>query len=101
MFFVSFCLPLSLSSCSKCALAALKDMCTWLEDGNGELAVYDATNTTRERRELIHEFVVEKYGYKLFFVESYCSDPGIIEANIKVSVAVYRFPINTNRSFVS
>ncbi|KAI2798753.1 6-phosphofructo-2-kinase/fructose-2,6-bisphosphatase 2 [Blomia tropicalis] len=68
---------------SKCALAALKDMCTWLEDGNGEVAVYDATNTTMERRELINEFVVEKYGFKLFFVESYCSDPKIIEANIK------------------
>lgn len=60
-------------------------MCTWLEEGSGELAVYDATNTTRERRELIHGFVVEKFGFKLFFVESYCSDPGIIEANIKVS----------------
>lgn len=64
-------------------MAALKDMCTWLEDGNGEVAVYDATNTTFERRELINEFVVEKYGFKLFFVESYCSDPKIIEANIK------------------
>ena len=59
-------------------------MCTWLEDGNSEVAVYDATNTTMERRDLIHEFVVEKYGFKLFFVESYCSDPKIIEANIKV-----------------
>ncbi|KAH9522204.1 6-phosphofructo-2-kinase/fructose-2,6-bisphosphatase 2, variant 2 [Dermatophagoides farinae] len=68
---------------SQCALAALKDMCMWLEDGNGELAVYDATNTTFERRELINEFVVEKYGFKLFFVESYCNDPQIIEANVK------------------
>lgn len=40
-------------------------MCTWLEDGNGEVAVYDATNTTMERRELINEFVVEKYGFKV------------------------------------
>lgn len=61
-------------------------MCTWLEDGNGELAVYDATNTTFERRELINEFVVEKYGFKLFFVESYCNDPNIIEANVKVII---------------
>ncbi|KAI7694724.1 6-phosphofructo-2-kinase/fructose-2, 6-bisphosphatase [Sarcoptes scabiei] len=68
---------------SQCALTALKDMCVWLEDGNGELAVYDATNTTFERREVINEFVVEKYGFKLFFVESYCNDPTIIEANVK------------------
>lgn len=64
---------------------ALEDMCQWLEEGNGELAVYDATNTIRERRELIHNYVVERFGFKLFFVESYCNDPSIIEANIKVS----------------
>jgi len=32
---------------------------------------------------LIYETVVEKYGYKLFFVESICNSPEIIEANIR------------------
>lgn len=59
-------------------------MCGWLEEGTGEVAVYDATNTTFARRQLIYETVAEKYGYKLFFVESFCSDPEIIEANIRV-----------------
>lgn len=34
---------------------------------------------------MIHEIVVNKWGYKLFFVESICDDPLIIEQNIMVS----------------
>ena len=45
--------------------------------------MFDATNTTRERRRMIHQMVVEKMGYKLLFVESICNDPKIIQATIK------------------
>uniref|UniRef100_A0A672LKR4 6-phosphofructo-2-kinase/fructose-2,6-bisphosphatase-like n=1 Tax=Sinocyclocheilus grahami TaxID=75366 RepID=A0A672LKR4_SINGR len=45
------------------------------------LVVFDATNTTRERRGAIISFAKEK-GYKVFFIESVCDDPEIIEANI-------------------
>lgn len=31
---------------------------------------------------MIHDIVVNKWGYKLFFVESICDDPQIIEQNI-------------------
>lgn len=55
-------------------------------DKNLILQVYDATNTTFARRKLIYDFVCEKYGFKLFFIESVCNDPGIIEVNIRVSV---------------
>lgn len=74
----------SLSYLSKCAADALEDMCGWLMEESGEVAVYDATNTTYSRRQMIYETVVEKYGFKLFFVESICNDPTIIDANIKV-----------------
>lgn len=66
---------------NKCALDALEDVCKWLEQ-EGEVAVFDATNTTRERRKLIQSIVVEKFGFKCFYVESICDDPSIIEANI-------------------
>ena len=59
-------------------------MCRWLTEDCGEVAVYDATNSTFQRRQLIYDTVVEKYGYKLFFVESICEAPEIIEANIRV-----------------
>lgn len=33
---------------------------------------------------MIHDIVVEKMGFKLFFVESVCDDPKIVEQNIMV-----------------
>lgn len=67
---------------AQCAVDALEDVCQWLESG-GEVAVFDATNSTRDRRKVIKEIVVDKMGFKLFFVESVCDDPGIIDQNIK------------------
>ena len=49
----------------------------------GEIAVFDATNTTRERRRLLHQRIVVEKGFKLFFVESICNDDTIVESNIK------------------
>ncbi|XP_071657365.1 6-phosphofructo-2-kinase/fructose-2,6-bisphosphatase 1 isoform X3 [Patagioenas fasciata] len=66
----------------QCALAALKDVRTYLSNEEGQVAVFDATNTTRERRGLILQFAREN-GYKVLFVESICDDPAIIEENIK------------------
>ncbi|XP_039432568.1 6-phosphofructo-2-kinase/fructose-2,6-bisphosphatase isoform X5 [Culex pipiens pallens] len=70
-----------------CAEMALEDVCQWLENG-GEVAVFDATNSTRERRRMIREIIVHKMGYKLFFVESVCDDPQIIEQNIMMKLSV-------------
>lgn len=69
---------------TQCAMHALEDVCKWLNEG-GEVAVFDATNSTIERRQLIYDIIVEKMGFKLFFVESICDDPSIIEQNIMVS----------------
>ncbi|XP_021706730.1 6-phosphofructo-2-kinase/fructose-2,6-bisphosphatase isoform X1 [Aedes aegypti] len=69
-----------------CAEMALQDVCQWLENG-GEVAVFDATNSTRERRRMIKDIIVNKMGYKLFFVESICDDPQIIEQNIMIKVS--------------
>ncbi|XP_045773112.1 6-phosphofructo-2-kinase/fructose-2,6-bisphosphatase isoform X2 [Maniola jurtina] len=65
----------------QCALDALHDVCEWLVKGE-EVAVFDATNSTMERRRMIRDIVVHKMGFKLFFVESICDDPRIIEQNI-------------------
>lgn len=67
---------------TQCAMDALNDVCHWLESGDGEVAVFDATNSTVERRQLIRDIVVNKMGFKLFFVESVCNDPEIVEQNI-------------------
>uniref|UniRef100_A0A671Q7C1 6-phosphofructo-2-kinase/fructose-2,6-bisphosphatase-like n=1 Tax=Sinocyclocheilus anshuiensis TaxID=1608454 RepID=A0A671Q7C1_9TELE len=64
-----------------CASNALKDIANYFTKEQGQVAVFDATNTTRERRGVIISFAKEK-GYKVFFIESFCDDPEIIEANI-------------------
>ncbi|KAM5145454.1 6-phosphofructo-2-kinase/fructose-2,6-bisphosphatase-like [Mantella aurantiaca] len=65
----------------QCALNALQDVHTYLSREEGHVAVFDATNTTRERRSVILQFAKER-GYKVFFIESICDDPDIIAENI-------------------
>jgi broad specificity phosphatase PhoE/predicted kinase len=66
----------------KCAQDALEDLCKWLHAG-GEVAVYDATNSSRSRRKMICDFLINLHSIKTIFVESICLDPTIIEANIR------------------
>lgn len=65
----------------QCALNALRDVYTFLTREEGQVAVFDATNTTRERRSMILQFAKER-GFKVFFIESICDDPDIIAENI-------------------
>nr|XP_055040289.1 6-phosphofructo-2-kinase/fructose-2,6-bisphosphatase 2 isoform X1 [Misgurnus anguillicaudatus]XP_055040290.1 6-phosphofructo-2-kinase/fructose-2,6-bisphosphatase 2 isoform X1 [Misgurnus anguillicaudatus]XP_055040291.1 6-phosphofructo-2-kinase/fructose-2,6-bisphosphatase 2 isoform X1 [Misgurnus anguillicaudatus] len=75
-----------------CALVALQDVKIYLNEEGGQIAVFDATNTTRERRDLILSFV-EENAYKVFFVESVCDDPDVIAANImEVKVSSPDYP---------
>ncbi|XP_066526570.1 6-phosphofructo-2-kinase/fructose-2,6-bisphosphatase 2 isoform X3 [Hoplias malabaricus] len=75
-----------------CALVALQDVKTYLNEEGGQIAVFDATNTTRERRDLILDFVKEN-SFKVFFVESVCDDPDVIAANIlEVKVSSPDYP---------
>lgn len=62
---------------------ALDDVIRWLNTDDGEVAVFDATNTTRKRRRLLYETFVVKNKFHLFFVESICQKQDIIELNIK------------------
>ncbi|XP_022533301.1 6-phosphofructo-2-kinase/fructose-2,6-bisphosphatase 2a isoform X2 [Astyanax mexicanus] len=65
----------------QCAIIALQDVKTYLNEEGGQIAVFDATNTTRERRDLILEFAQEN-SHRVFFVESICDDPDVIAENI-------------------
>ncbi|KPP72862.1 6-phosphofructo-2-kinase/fructose-2,6-bisphosphatase-like [Scleropages formosus] len=71
-----------------CAITALKDIHHYFTQEQGQVAVFDATNTTRDRRADILCFAKES-GYKVFFVESICDDPDIIEANIMMVVKIF------------
>ena len=63
------------------ALAALDDMLHWFDTG-GEIGIYDATDSTRERRALVRARC-ESAGLQVVFIESICENEAIIEANIR------------------
>ncbi|HEY8087516.1 MAG TPA: 6-phosphofructo-2-kinase/fructose-2,6-bisphosphatase [Polyangiaceae bacterium] len=63
------------------ALAALDDMLAFLRDG-GDIAIYDATNNTRERRALVRARCAAE-GRDVVFVESIANDPDLVETNIR------------------
>ncbi|XP_078500653.1 6-phosphofructo-2-kinase/fructose-2,6-bisphosphatase 2-like isoform X3 [Lissotriton helveticus] len=76
----------------QCALVALQDVKTYLLEEGGQIAVFDATNTTRERRDMILNFAKES-AFKVFFVESVCDDPEVIASNImEVKVSSPDYP---------
>jgi 6-phosphofructo-2-kinase/fructose-2,6-biphosphatase 2 len=57
-----------------------------LKEG-GNVGIHDATNSTRARRQALINRVKKEPGLKLFFIESICTDPVVIAANIAVKVA--------------
>uniref|UniRef100_A0A915ICR9 6-phosphofructo-2-kinase domain-containing protein n=1 Tax=Romanomermis culicivorax TaxID=13658 RepID=A0A915ICR9_ROMCU len=66
----------------QCARMALDDVFSFLDNGEGEVAIFDATNTTRARRHFLIEHFTNLHMFRVFFVESICDDPRIIEHNI-------------------
>ncbi|XP_064417307.1 6-phosphofructo-2-kinase/fructose-2,6-bisphosphatase 3 [Latimeria chalumnae] len=82
----------------QCALVALSDVKSYLSVEGGQIAVFDATNTTRERRDMILEFAKEN-AFKVFFIESICDDPNVVATNImevKLSSPDYKDCNNTD-----
>ena len=65
------------------ALAALDDMLSFLRTG-GDVAIYDATNNTRERRDLVRARCSAE-GLAVVFIESICGDQAIVDANIRAT----------------
>jgi broad specificity phosphatase PhoE len=65
------------------AMMALDDLFDWLDDG-GEVAIYDATNSTRARRRVVEERCKERR-IPLVYIESICTDAGIVDANVRLT----------------
>lgn len=56
-------------------------MADYLNSGTGGVAIFDATNTTKDRRRIIIDFC-KKQRLRCFFIESVCDDPAIIDCNV-------------------
>ncbi len=63
------------------AAQALDDVLQWLAEG-GEVALYDATNTERSRREMILARCREA-NVRVVFIESICEDESVVDANVR------------------
>ncbi len=66
---------------TRVAEKALGDALSFLCN-DGDVSIFDATNITLERRQLIYERAVKQSGYLCLFIESVCSDEDIISANV-------------------
>ncbi|KAJ8661887.1 hypothetical protein O0I10_002218 [Lichtheimia ornata] len=64
------------------AAAALEDMMRWFDEEQGIVAIYDATNSTYQRRKWLHDELTSK-DILVLFIESICQDESLILANIK------------------
>ncbi|KAJ0407689.1 hypothetical protein ATCC90586_001871 [Pythium insidiosum] len=68
------------------AFASLQTALQWLVEG-GEVAIFDATNTTRERRSLVIERCAKfSADIQVVFVESICDDKDVLESNFMQKV---------------
>ncbi|OAF67916.1 hypothetical protein A3Q56_04345 [Intoshia linei] len=64
-------------------ITALKDVTEYLNNLNGEIAIVDATNTTRERREFIVDSMKKNVSnINIMMLESICNSTSIINENI-------------------
>ncbi|PNW72565.1 hypothetical protein CHLRE_16g691888v5 [Chlamydomonas reinhardtii] len=61
--------------------AALDDLMSWLRSDSGQVAVFDATNTTESRRNLLRSKFHGQFQY--LFIETICSDPAVLEQNYR------------------
>ncbi|EGT47775.1 hypothetical protein CAEBREN_12170 [Caenorhabditis brenneri] len=67
------------------ARLAIEDMGRYLDAKEGEVAILDTTNTTRERRHILMNYcknLMHEPPFRVFFVESVSDDKDIINSNI-------------------
>ena len=72
---------------NECAVAALQDMFLFFKNG-GQAAVFDGTNTTEERREMVRDYIAGHASetgiqVELVWIESLVHDQSIVDENIR------------------
>ncbi|KAI9478589.1 MAG: 6-phosphofructo-2-kinase-domain-containing protein [Benjaminiella poitrasii] len=74
--------PIGIEQRKEAAKLALEDMIHWFNEDQGIVALYDATNSTQQRRRWIYDRL-SAHHVKVFFIESICQDEAIILDNIR------------------
>jgi 6-phosphofructo-2-kinase / fructose-2,6-biphosphatase 2 len=60
----------------KAAEAAMQDLIDWMKEEGQRVAIYDATNSTKSRRNWIKTIICNE-GLKIFFFESICNNQNV------------------------
>ena len=72
---------------NKWALDTLDELLDYLLIGSGSVGIFDATNTTKERRKAILEKISKSNkDIKVLFLESICTNKHVVENNIKLKL---------------
>jgi len=78
--------PHALALRKQAATMALNDLLEFL-DGGGEVAIFDATNSTHDRRQMILDEANKRpMKYHVIFVEVLCDDPEVLRTNFRNKV---------------
>mmetsp|Transcript_83290 Transcript_83290/g.135041 ORF Transcript_83290/g.135041 Transcript_83290/m.135041 type:complete len:732 (+) Transcript_83290:199-2394(+) len=69
------------------AWTVFAELMLWLVSGRGDVGIFDATNTTDERRrQILEKAMAQCPEIKVLFIESICDDPAVLEDNLKHKV---------------
>ena len=71
------------------AMATLDELLDYILDQGGSVGIFDATNSTLERRKLVMEKARERAGPELnvLFLESLCIDENLLESNMRLKLS--------------
>ena len=71
------------------ALETLDDLLDYVLNRGGSVGIFDATNSTRERRKMIVDHIRERAGPELgiLFLESRCIDEQLLESNMRLKLS--------------
>ena len=78
--YFSGCNSSAVASRAAVARHAFSDMMRWMDEEGGQVGIFDATNSTRERRAMLLELAAGRC--KLIFLEVQCTDSELIRRNI-------------------
>ena len=66
------------------AKLAMEDMLAWMEQRGGQVGIFDATNSTRARRQMLTDMCRGRC--KVIFLETVCTDMALIRRNVQEKV---------------
>lgn len=71
------------------AMATLDELLDYILDQGGSVGIFDATNSTLERRQMVMKKIRERAGPELgvLFLESLCIDENLLESNMRLKLS--------------